>query len=172
MFCPACGKQIPDESKFCLHCGHALPPSAGGGNEGGEKAYLQPSQIKRVIFYFHGPMEQDGSRHGRRFVFGVQLADEDGRPTVWPGQIELEAHKPIGRYGPNSTLGNFRHSQLVEPKDFRISQNGEAWYYYYHPNPVFTAEACLHLELNAWFTPQGSQKRLFFRDEQLPYLSR
>src|SRR5689334_9364112 len=23
MFCPSCGKQIPDGSKFCLHCGKA-----------------------------------------------------------------------------------------------------------------------------------------------------
>lgn len=25
MFCPSCGKPIPDESKFCLHCGTPIP---------------------------------------------------------------------------------------------------------------------------------------------------
>jgi hypothetical protein len=25
MFCPACGKTIPDDSKFCLHCGTPMP---------------------------------------------------------------------------------------------------------------------------------------------------
>ena len=29
MYCSACGKQVPDNSKFCMHCGHKLDMPQG-----------------------------------------------------------------------------------------------------------------------------------------------
>lgn len=31
MFCPRCGKQIPDNAKFCVHCGNPIGDDAGPG---------------------------------------------------------------------------------------------------------------------------------------------
>jgi len=28
MFCPKCGKELPDDSQFCLKCGHAITATA------------------------------------------------------------------------------------------------------------------------------------------------
>lgn len=43
MYCHSCGKQIPDQARFCPHCGAATVsaapiPGGGGGGTGGDKA--------------------------------------------------------------------------------------------------------------------------------------
>jgi uncharacterized membrane protein YvbJ len=34
MFCPKCGKELPDDSAFCLKCGHALSGTNGPKSSG------------------------------------------------------------------------------------------------------------------------------------------
>ncbi|MBQ6454429.1 MAG: zinc-ribbon domain-containing protein [Coriobacteriales bacterium] len=51
MFCPNCGAQLPDGSKFCLNCGFKMPGAAGMGQQPTaqqapvqQPAYQQPTQ--------------------------------------------------------------------------------------------------------------------------------
>jgi len=49
MFCPECGKAIPDQSRFCLSCGHSLEAiMALSGRQDTRVFAVQPSRIERT----------------------------------------------------------------------------------------------------------------------------
>ena len=46
MFCPNCGKQINDNSKFCAYCGHKFEEKPQNESEMFQHSYYKESYIK------------------------------------------------------------------------------------------------------------------------------
>src|ERR1039457_8933 len=47
MFCPECGKEIPDASRFCLSCGHSLEAIATLAAQQDERTFVtEPSAVE------------------------------------------------------------------------------------------------------------------------------
>jgi len=45
MFCKGCGKEIPDDSRFCMHCGCPLAEGGAGEGEGGRDSRRRASIV-------------------------------------------------------------------------------------------------------------------------------
>ena len=45
MFCPTCGKNLPDNARFCDGCGNAIAAQADG---------LYPEEVQRVLDFIAG----------------------------------------------------------------------------------------------------------------------
>jgi len=49
MFCPNCGKEIPDDSKFCLYCGYQT--SKVNGKDRVQTIELTSKRLKKQLLY-------------------------------------------------------------------------------------------------------------------------
>ena len=166
MFCPSCGKSIPDNSIFCMFCGKPVQLSTASPQVVFNMNV--PVQIKNVTFNFIGPMEQKffalrGTLAGRQFRIGVQMVDSEGQPTAYDGTLRLEGTTPLVAGGGWNTMGKLAVKLDVKAENFGRSQNDETWYYYTHPTPVFIDGEYIGVQVKVWFTPSGSNKPLYFQ---------
>jgi len=90
MYCPECGKSIPDESKFCLHCGKPI-----GANQAEHPkpkfSDEPPAFITDVTFCSYGPTKKGflGAVY-RGFSVAFSLRDKSNRATRADGEVELQ----------------------------------------------------------------------------------
>ena len=92
MYCPSCGKKVPDESVFCLHCGARL--SNAVLSQMVTARDTPPIAIKNLFVELYGPtvVREMGiifksMEVGRGLKFGFSLADSNNQPTVSDGTL-------------------------------------------------------------------------------------
>lgn len=106
MYCPSCGKEIPDSSKFCLHCGSSVPTPAVPIIES------QPEQLQWQYKEYVYAWSHDQTWYNSR-----QYDDAHVRTDVWlsyQSRIGEELQKwydegwePIGEVGPSCIRLNY-----------------------------------------------------------------
>ncbi len=75
MFCPSCGKQIPDQGVFCMFCGNRLDAPSTSPQTFNTHP---PTNIEKLFFGFKGPVMQ--TKKGGTFSW-----DEVSRDGFWIG---------------------------------------------------------------------------------------
>jgi len=82
MFCPTCGKSIPEESKFCLHCGAPVLDHTDGPN----LRATPPVALEIQGLWPIGPTEiKKGfldTKVGRGLKWAISLLDSDNQQTT------------------------------------------------------------------------------------------
>ena len=123
MYCPSCGKQIPDQSRFCFECGAAVPTQTS-----------QPAAAPKVTeweycYYVHwwdlgrgGSYQLDGNQTEMRARLEWWASHQK---TFNPRLQEYldQGWEPITEMGPNAY--NLRHhkkgiNEWLEVRDFRV----------------------------------------------------
>lgn len=168
MFCSSCGKQIADNSRFCMHCGVSIEHTVKAPNVQNTRI---PVQISDVGFYFDDPMTQKFFLHklenypGRKIVAGLKLLDGNGKSTAFSGKVKLQIATPFyqNRW---TSLSTITYETMVTPNDFSIASDDDYWYFYYHSEPIYLdtryGAPALAPEIKAWFTAESSTKKLYF----------
>jgi hypothetical protein len=89
VYCPTCGKPIPDGSQFCMHCGTAVPEAgtAETAPPGGEPSGDPPEGIGIVLWDYSVPTRSRKWYSG--FEVWFSLLDSSGRPTRSDGELTL-----------------------------------------------------------------------------------
>ncbi|MBD8869341.1 FHA domain-containing protein [Nocardioides donggukensis] len=80
-FCTNCGKQNPDDARFCAQCGHRLVPAEGGAAHGGE-----PQVESTATITFGAPEKSEKTETGERDLNPADSAAVDALP---PGHALL-----------------------------------------------------------------------------------
>jgi hypothetical protein len=85
LFCPSCGKPIPDESKFCLHCGTRVQENSAGLATRNTPPIALEIQLLRLA----GATEINKGKPliGRGFEFNFSLFDSDMQFTTSDGEL-------------------------------------------------------------------------------------
>jgi len=180
MYCSSCGKQIPDESTFCMHCGKRIskhrrvsenPPIAI------EKIYLTkegPTDVKSKGGFFSNAVI------GRGFSVSVSLIDSSNKSTISDGELIIglivalhDLHKQLGanpRALQEAKQKALLYKEIIVKKvDFTwetlkyASGNEEVLCYRYTQlTPlVYFATSNERVYLHVWFrTPDG---KLFYK---------
>ena len=103
MYCPSCGRTIPDGSSFCLHCGARIA-AASPGAVGRRQALVEWEHKDLVVAYPPG-------RRGQVYVGAGGYTHPGARLFFWQsGQADIaqklqgwldEGWEPIGEVGPS-----------------------------------------------------------------------
>jgi hypothetical protein len=105
MQCPNCGKQVPDHSKLCLHCGFVFDNEQMLGDASNNVFSDEPPAfIKDLIFVFHGDTQKSLWGLGsltRGFAVAFSLIDKIGNYTRLDGValVTLRNRQPHYTYG-------------------------------------------------------------------------
>jgi len=87
MFCPSCGKSIPDEGNFCLHCGAPV------ADHDKDLSLRETSAVALEIqgFWLRGPTEIKKGfmerKVGRGFEWAISLLDSENQQTTSDGKL-------------------------------------------------------------------------------------
>ena len=104
MFCKQCGKSIPDNSKFCQHCGADQEIGSPDSNQNGEQNIH--SVFSKKFINIH-------SVFSKKFIFGTVvsfLVTTAGIVTVFfPSLLNLEKSD----YKIDMTIDTFWHVSIV-----------------------------------------------------------
>jgi len=130
MYCSSCGKSIPDESKFCLHCG--APVTADKPTSLVTPSDRPPQYIKGIGAALNDITDKNGN-HGLQVWF--ELIDGDGKLTRADGKVQV-----VIRYNYSDTGGvsSFRKELQVRKEDFVRGDKDPKFYGYIfrHPQPI------------------------------------
>ena len=93
MFCLECGQEIPDHSKYCLHCGVAVSAAQSAANTTPTVTLERPLYVSNAELSLIGPVERKPGKGflaseqiGRWLSFKISLANERGdlhRASGW-----------------------------------------------------------------------------------------
>lgn len=175
MFCPSCGRQIPDRSQFCLSCGKPvstpeIPPASSRTGT--------PVKIANVRGYFLGlpkHIRKSGFLGSSEFLtrtgiaIECELHDIHDNPTIWSGNASCEVYVSqtfmINGASPHVALNEVKLSTEVTSSDFYKSQKTG--------NPCFSLKYKRALEITLAPT-WGSQAsvNLFFKGNGIGQLFR
>lgn len=151
MFCPSCGKSIPDESNFCLYCGSATDEAQS------KKSAIVPSDEMPVYIKDLSYWENDIRDNKGRFGFGVSfmLLDKELRPTRYDGELEIKVE------GRSSWRPKFQRTIQARKEDFRVSRIDPNWYGYVfeHAEPIIPYDFSARY-VSIQFLPKGKKERL------------
>ena len=119
MFCKQCGKSIPDNSKFCQHCGAdqvtVVSPSLTVSNQNGEQNIHSVFSKKFINIYsvFSKKFINIHSVFSKKFIFGTVvsfLVTTAGIVTVFfPSLLNLEKSD----YKIDMAIDTFWHESIV-----------------------------------------------------------
>lgn len=135
MFCKSCGKSIPDDSKFCLHCGDKI--KVDQAREILHEAI--PVAIQSTYFWTDGPRNIDtGSVFTyieRGFGFAFSLIDSDGRLTICDGKLVLCFHLGVHvLYSSNQKGFNKSKKEATIVREFVVKKEEFSWNGYKNRN--------------------------------------
>jgi hypothetical protein len=150
--CPVCGETIPDDSRFCSHCGTRLPASEAASAEAGP-AGNQPERFSMVSWVY------DRSANPRNWYCGFEvwfaLEDGSGKPTSSDGELTIKLRQ-------KGILGHrFKITVPVRKEDFIEVAEGDEWpagglgYLYQRPKPS--------LERRLYGRPGQYRMEVFFK---------
>ena len=161
MLCSSCGKQIPKESRFCLHCGAAIK-----GKEESPNVNNPPAYIKMVYRWLIGQTVKKGflGIGYREFQLSVVLADEQGQPMPADGVMRIKISGLKFETTVNVKKEDFV-SGVVKPFGDKLLE--QFVFCYRHLEPIAHERSGNKLEV--WFTPKGSKQSLYYIDEPNPY---
>jgi len=182
MFCSACGKPIPEESKFCMYCGAPILGHADGSN----LRATPPVALVIQGLWLIGPTEiKKGfldTKVGRGFKWAISLLDSDNQETISDGKLIAVLRCGLGSqsaYGGKvykATIQEARrvstssdalwHKVLdVNKDDFKFVTYTIRWsgaksrhlvYEYSQTSPLLFFSHSMEVELHCWFiTPDG-----------------
>ncbi len=129
MFCPSCGKSIPEESKYCLHCGKPISTTEASQAEQSSYSDNPPAYFKDVGYKLGNITDSQG-RCGVTVWF--ILLDKSLKPTRARGKLKIRLHDPY--YGFGKDL--FRTTLELTPESFNRPGSQFLGYVYDHPEPV------------------------------------
>ena len=97
MFCPTCGKSIPDESIFCMFCGKGIPDRTPPNTASRPTKETPPIAVQIQGFWLQGASEVKrppfyDTRIGRGFAFGLSLIDSTNEETTSEGELTAALH--------------------------------------------------------------------------------
>lgn len=126
MYCPACGKQIPDGSRFCFLCGAAVPTAVSQPS-----APPAPSAPTEWEYSYYVQCWELGK--GGKYYTGGGHTEVQARHYFWGGQQkwinpEIQEYldngwEPITEIGPNGFTFRYRtlnNDAWYEMRDFRV----------------------------------------------------
>jgi zinc-ribbon domain len=161
MYCPSCGKSIPDESKFCLHCGK---PTASSPKL--LFSDLPPKHMAKVGWARGVPTVKNpfGTvSTGLRFWF--QLLDNSLKPTRSSGNVIIQiCQKQVHTFGGPTDKILYRATFNIQNDDFCECELS-AFRSFPEPGLLYKVQEAvlkdfndpfLHIEI--WFkTPDGQE---------------
>ncbi len=140
MFCSSCGKEIPDHSKYCLHCGKA---ASGGTKEEGTSAmkwFLIGALVLLVILIgglYVGVMRESGGSGLPPIAAGLQPVSEklvSGQTVVPAGKhffvrfridpSTMRNARVVGSFHTSGGSGNDIQAVVVEETEWENWING------------------------------------------------
>ena len=171
MYCPACGKAIPDDSVFCMYCGKSL----AGQPSLAVRPDAPPTYIRSTFGWLDGPTvikRPDGGglfskKEHRGFAIAIILADEAGRQTTADGTFRLKLNlrpsglrwrkleKEIGVNKAEFSLHEFRGLAVTYDWAF-IYRHHEPILYDYRD--FLSDSGYLVFHYDVWFKPTGGQE--------------
>lgn len=120
MYCPNCGKQIAEESRFCMWCGKAMPGTEPEPPTPEKKVFnTNPAVQMKLECWPIGNIEIDQRHHdlvGRGIRLWVTLLDSSGSQTTSEGVYTFI----ISNYGSEPiriVAGRERYYKLKDPKN-------------------------------------------------------
>lgn len=177
MFCPSCGRSIPDGSKFCLYCGARIPES----NDQLTMRETPPVSLEIHGLWEVGPFEVKkgllSTKIGRGIKFAFSLLDSEGKQTASDGEviallksegydIGYATHKAY-RANIQEALLRSRASDTLWSKRFGVKRSDFKWvtytyiisgketrelaYEYAQTSPLLFFGQGLYVELHVWF---------------------
>lgn len=123
MYCPSCGKNVPDNSKFCLYCGKNI-------------TIPEPSSDKQVEWEYQDFLIKWGARDGGRYFLKDGENENTIRLKVWnnsqswilPKIQELldNGWQPVTQVGPPAFSFRYREERLhdnpyLEVEEFKVT---------------------------------------------------
>ena len=172
MFCPRCGKPIPDESIFCMHCGKPMTGETRSINE------TPPIAFREIMFWLEGATEVrtgwifDRIKVGRGFCIGFSLVDSSGTHTVSDGQLVLSlwsgSMSPLGTKGLRYAKNAMFHDEVdIKKSDFRwetFHNSAREWvqlsYVYRRTTPLLFVETDNEIRPHLWF--RTNEGKMFY----------
>ncbi len=183
MICQSCGKEIPSESRFCLHCGFRVPDET-------PKPVVNTSPLftlEVTDFKACGPAIVESGylneRLRRGFEFTILLRDSDGRAIVSDGELiaALKGPYPNASSSPHllepgqkmaRSIGTrtdilWHRNFVLKATDFRLQSIKNASptsdavpffaYSYHETAPILSVDADYSVELHTWFIMPTNQ---------------
>ena len=184
MICQSCGKEIPDESRFCLYCGFRAPTEE-------PKPVVAPSplfSLEVVDFKACGPTIVESGylneRLRRGFEFTICVRDSSGIPIVSEGELTVALKGPYPNNSssphllePTSKMARsigtrtdilWHRSFVLKRTDFGIHSGQETdlgpadaapflAYSYHETAPILSVDADYYVELHTWFVMPTNQ---------------
>jgi hypothetical protein len=174
MYCLKCGKQIPDESVFCLFCGEKIHKEKSI-NEPLNQQF--PVDLSNISISWSGGMEEVGrGKIARKLGIFFQLKDENGKETSYGGVVDIklewdQGYNSVGSFGSGGSVteskGNINKRFTVRSdQDYFRSESkdyfGQIWCsYYYEPIVIKSSNNLVSIKIELWFLPDGSKKKLY-----------
>lgn len=178
MKCPFCNDTVPDNSLFCPNCGTVFASTVRETNLHNTNA---PVEIAALSVWFEEGMEKvkgllggDTNKVTRKMNFAFQIIDKDKKTTAYDGEVVIKARIFQGYnvdYGMTGTSWKyltdipFQQRLTVRAADYYRAGQGKLWWKYAHPTPfIIVTGYSVSVEIEVWFTPSGSSKKLFKKD--------
>jgi len=174
MFCQNCGKQIPDESKFCLFCGKEISKIIKIDEPINSK---MPVSVSRLIVWLLNEMEDKGrGKVSKKLGLNFQLVDENGDQTSYDGiatiKVQWEQYSTYsGNFGGSSYSTHakgkiWKDFPITAKEDFFRSKKGNlvgqiVCYIDLGPIIIKSNQATLQTKSEIWFLPKESKKKLY-----------
>lgn len=183
MLCESCGKEIPSESRFCLHCGFRVPDDV-------PKPLVNTSPLftlQVTDFRTCGPTIVESGylneRLRRGLEFTILLRDSNGSAIVSDGELiaALKGPYPNASSSPHLLEPSQKMARsiglrtdilwhrdfVLRSTDFRLqsikntnstSDTLSSFAYSYHETaPILSVDADYYVELHTWFVMPTNQ---------------
>lgn len=124
MYCPSCGKQIPDQSQFCSHCGK---PTMIASSPAETKVDPKSTEWEHIHFSLDWKRGQGG-----KYTLSLGHTEQSARQFFWGNfqgnilpqlqRVLDEGWQPVTEIGPNAFIF-YRHGgnpQWLEVATFRV----------------------------------------------------
>ena len=130
MFCPNCGTQLPDGSRFCNMCGAQLPERTGAPQAPGRMAppvYTQPVQAQQIPLQVQGNLILEAGQF-TRYMGDKAIGVVTGQGFVDVYDDRIEFRKTSGEqwgYAANPIVGVLvaKHDKKKHPMDTYYFRN-------------------------------------------------